>query len=70
MEAHQERVVVEKRDLDEKIAALNVFINITNLIYEKLPQDEQNRLRSQLDVMQEYSAILKDRIANFPRGDS
>ena len=64
MQPHQDRVVEEKKELDEKIVKLDLFIE-SNPLFQKVPLDEQNRLRSQLDVMQEYSAILKDRIANF-----
>lgn len=60
---HQQRVVDEKRDLDDKGVKLEAFFN--NPVFEKLDSDEQNRLREQHIVMQSYSAILAERIAAF-----
>lgn len=64
MQPHQERVVVEKRELDEKLDKLKLFIE-TNSIFKTLPEDEQHRLNRQFDVMAEYSNILAQRIAVF-----
>lgn len=61
---YQDRVRLEKDDLDSKILRLNDFL-VTNPIYETLPADEQSRLRRQLDVMREYSSILGERIGAF-----
>jgi hypothetical protein len=64
MEAHQERVITEKAELDEKIRKLNLFVK-DNPTFLTLPKHERFRLMDQLDVMRRYSAILADRIADF-----
>ena len=63
MEAHQERVVTEKAELDEKIEKLDAFLKGT--IYLSLSEEEQFLLRKQLALMQEYAATLGQRIAAF-----
>ena len=65
MEAYQERVVAEKRELDEKLAKLSAF-GRTDL-FASLPEGEQGRLNRQHAVMEEYSRILGERIEAFPR---
>lgn len=62
---HQQRVVAEKAELDEKIKKLYAFIGSPT--FKRVVPDplEQNRLYRQLDVMQEYSGILGWRIAAF-----
>lgn len=61
---HQERVVVERTELDAKIAPLFAFVH-DSPIFKGLDAAEQARLSRQLEVMCEYSNILKERIANF-----
>lgn len=63
MEAYQQRVVDEKSELDTKITALETFIESDK--FEDIDGDEQDRLIEQLDLMQQYSTILADRIENF-----
>jgi len=63
MEAYQERVVEEKKELDEKISKLSPFISSEKFLSVK--EDEANRLRNQLSIMVDYSNILGERIANF-----
>lgn len=63
MAPHQERVVAEKRELDEKIGKLNAFF-ITETFFG-LDAGEKRRLYIQLHVMEQYSAVLADRIAHF-----
>jgi hypothetical protein len=65
MQPHQQRVVDEKKDLDEKINKLKAFIE-TNPTFKTLPDDERRRLGRQFDAMAEYSSILSQRIAAFP----
>lgn len=65
MAPHQQRVVDEKNDLNEKLGKLSSFISGSE-IYKKLPYDEQCRLKAQLFAMQMYFNILDDRIDNFP----
>ena len=60
---HQERVVEEKRELDEKLSKLSAF-GISPL-FTTLNPEEQGRLNRQYLVMEEYSRILRERIAAF-----
>jgi hypothetical protein len=60
----QERVITEKRELDNKLDKLQAFIN-EGTVYAQLPKEERSRLARQATVMIEYSQILADRIAKF-----
>ncbi len=60
---HQERVVEEKKALDEKLAKLLAFFN-TGMFAEQ-SEAEQSRLRNQARFMDGYSAVLGERIAAF-----
>ena len=64
MEFYQQRVVVEKQGLDEKIDRLIAFMGAR--AFSGLTEAEQDRLRRQLGAMSEYSAILGERISCFP----
>lgn len=66
LQPHQQRVVTEKAELDEKATALSNFIG-HSAIFDTLAQAEQERLREQNDVMWQYSEILGARIAAFTR---
>lgn len=67
MQAHEERVVAEKKELDDKVTRLKVFcIDPGNQIYLTLPKIERELLRDQYFVMLEYSKLLGRRIARFP----
>jgi hypothetical protein len=61
---HQQRVVDEKTELDQKIVKLDQFIE--GEVFKTLPSDEQDRLVKQLRIMYEYFAVLGERIAAFP----
>ena len=63
MEAYQERVIEEKKELDSKIERLTTFIKSEK--FDKLPEDEQKRMRWQAVTMELYSAALADRVENF-----
>lgn len=63
LQPHQERVVQEKKELDEKIEKLQAFLKTEK--FNDIDIDEQERLDDQLDVMQEYSTILLARIEAF-----
>jgi hypothetical protein len=63
MQPHQERVVTEKKELDEKIDKLDAFRAGT--IFPTLAEDERDRLNKQLSSMRQYSGVLADRIAAF-----
>lgn len=61
---HQQRVFDERAALVTKATALGEFIQ-NNPIYKTLPQDEQDDLSVQANVMQHYLDVLDRRIARF-----
>lgn len=61
---HQQRVIDEKRELDERLSKLDAFI-LDNPLYLQLSTDEQDRLSRQSKAMAAYSGILDERIAHF-----
>lgn len=61
--AHQQRVIDEKADLDEKLAKLAAFFGTPT--FARLDQAEQRRLYTQKDAMQDYSDVLAERIGAF-----
>ena len=65
MQPHQQRVVDEKKDLDEKATNLSEFIGHSP-IFDTLDPAEQERLKEQSDIMWQYSEILGARIAPLP----
>ena len=54
MQPHQERVVVEKSELDEKSTKPNAFFNTPT--FDKLSGEEKDRLHRQYELMVQYSA--------------
>ncbi|WP_333986710.1 Gp49 family protein [Burkholderia cepacia] len=60
---HQQCVIDEKDELDERLLKLNGFFGTS--IFTGLADEERERLAAQERVMAEYSAILGDRIAAF-----
>lgn len=63
LQPHQQRVVDEKRDLDEKLEKLNAFFG--SPIFAGLPDAEMDRLQRQATHMAAYSDVLGERIASF-----
>lgn len=63
MQPHQQRVVDEKAELDERAAKLHAFINTT--WFAGLDEAERHRMRTQFVAMNTYSDILGERIAAF-----
>jgi len=63
LQPHQQRVVDEKSDLDEKREKLEFFKN--GSFFLTLPLAEQERLNKQADAMALYSSILDERITAF-----
>jgi len=63
MQPHQQRVIDEQRDLDERIAKLAKFVESPP--FKSVPYAEQGRMSDQLEVMLIYSSILGERIADF-----
>lgn len=64
LQPHQQRVVHEKKELDDKATALSNFIG-TSDAFSSLDPEEKERLKEQNDVMWTYSEILAKRIAAF-----
>lgn len=64
IQPHQQRMIDEKTELDKKATALSIFIGV-NPIFNIIDPDEQELLKSQNDVMWQYSEILAQRIAKF-----
>jgi hypothetical protein len=63
MSPHQERVVVEKAELDGRIDRLHNFFD--NPIYNTLPPLDQLLLQAQYSLMNGLTQILTMRIARF-----
>lgn len=63
MQAFQQRVIDEKKELDEKRVKLAAFLQ--GETFKTLPTDEQHRLQVQALSMSEYSTILGERIKHF-----
>ena len=63
MKDYQQRVVTEKRELDERREKLDVFIRTE--LFQTLPVAEQHLMIRQLSIMCQYSKVLGDRIALF-----
>lgn len=66
MEDYQARVILEKKDLDEKIERLETFTFTET--FKKLDGEEKDRMLRQLAVMKSYSSILRERIVAFVEG--
>lgn len=64
MKDYQQRVIDEKKELDEKAKKLSDFIGLSSE-FENIPPDEQERLREQNEIMWQYSEILGQRIDAF-----
>lgn len=58
---YQERVVAERRQLNEKIARLEAFVDSD--AYPRLSETEQDLLKQQLAAMRQYRYILALRVA-------
>ncbi|MDE9437380.1 hypothetical protein KKI95_15950 [Xenorhabdus bovienii] len=63
MQPHQQRVIDELTELDEKIEKLSDFIG--GAIYNELEETDRVLLAMQLSVMKAYSEILHKRINRF-----
>ena len=63
MQDYQKRVVDEKAQLDEKLLKLDAFM-VTE-VARKLDAAEYERLYKQLQIMNQYSDILGERIKAF-----
>ena len=68
LKPHEERVVQEKADLDEKLVKLRDFMRKDT--FATLPSEDQWLLRMQHDAMDQYSRVLGLRIARFTMAKS
>ena len=59
MQPYQERVVIEHKELHDKIDKLIVFIDSD--YFQSLDLIDQSLLKQQLDVMMQYRSILLKR---------
>lgn len=66
MPAHQQRVVAEKAQLDDKLGKLDAFY--LTKVFSGLPPEERIRLSNQGGAMRVYSQILGARIDAFGTG--
>lgn len=64
MQEYQQRVIIERRDLDEKFDKLRSFV-YEGKVFLTLPRQEQIRLSAQLGAMAMYSNLLAERINAF-----
>lgn len=68
MQPHEERVVIEKRELDERISKLKAFcFDPGSSIFKGLPPADRDLLEDQYTAMKMYSKILGKRIDRFPK---
>ena len=65
MEQWQERVIQEKKELDEKIDKLKKFLGEKVEKVFNVDETERLRLEVQLTIMESYSNILKARITSW-----
>jgi hypothetical protein len=63
---HQERVVQEKKELDEKLVKLTEFIGLSSK-FRGLDSNEKARLYRQHKHMMDYSMVLGERIDAFTK---
>lgn len=63
MKPHQERVVQEKEELDQKRSKLDLFFK--SATFDTVSGEEQALLRYQAEVMAHYSHLLAKRIELF-----
>ena len=61
---HQQRVIDEKNELQDKFSKLGAFI-LDNPIFPTLESEEQDDLQDQYIAMQTYLQILEKRINRF-----
>lgn len=61
MEDFKKRLVVERDELDDKLAKLEAFIGSTR--FENLDERNRKLLVAQRDAMRQYSVILNVRIS-------
>lgn len=61
---HQERVVIEREELNERRTKLISFIETAT--FDRLNGAEKERLKRQAAIMTDYFVVLGERINSFP----
>lgn len=64
LQPHQQRVMDESVELQDKITRLEKFVN-ENPAYQGMPDDDRILLSAQLAAMTAYQRILQARIMKF-----
>jgi len=64
MQPHEQRVLDEKRELDERLVKLVSFIT-SSPTFRSLDPEDQRLMREQRKAMLDYSDTLESRIARF-----
>ena len=64
LQPHEQRVVVELKELTERREKLATFI--AGKMFAEVPTDEQARLQRQFHIMVQYEGVLQERIDHFP----
>lgn len=65
MEAWQQRVIDEERELHERIVKLDDFLRKGNAAFDALPDEVQPLMINQHRIMNLYAWILRERIKRF-----
>lgn len=60
---HQQRVVDENRELQDRLSNLLCFFQTE--MFQSLSEAERSRMRNQARFMDGYAAVLEERIAAF-----
>lgn len=64
LQPHQQRVVVEQQELNDRLEKLQVFIN-ENPLFKSLIEEEQMDLQEQSVLMSQLNDVLIRRISRF-----
>lgn len=64
LQPHEERVVQERNELNEKLEKLSHFMDKT-AVYIDLPKRDKELLIAQENIMVQYQQILNERIGRF-----
>ncbi|ENY0908415.1 hypothetical protein ACFVGI_000859 [Serratia marcescens] len=63
LQPHQQRVVYELNELEERLEKLSTFIG--GSIFCGLPEEDQRLLEAQRHIMSAYVEVLKKRVERF-----
>jgi uncharacterized protein len=68
MQPHEQRVVAEKEELDDKLGKLKAFcFDPGSPVFSGLSPADRHLLEQQYNAMTDYSIILGKRISRFPK---